>query len=124
MAYLLETEISNTKSLIFSLSAIYGLGHEQSRIICRKLGYAENLSFSNLTKSQIISLQCFLKNSGLILSNDAKKRRSILLQQKIRIKLRRGLRFVRGLPVRGQRTHTNAKTAKRLRKNRLRDSLF
>jgi ribosomal protein S13 len=67
MAYLLETEISNTKSLIFSLSAIYGLGHEQSRIICSKLGNAENVSFSNLTKSQIISLQCFLKNSGLTL---------------------------------------------------------
>lgn len=116
MAYLYETEILNDKPLFFSLCSIYGLGSKTSQLICRKLGYSDNLTFSSLTDEQISRLLLFLTNSGIILNNERKKKQSFLFQQKLRIKLRRGLRLMKGLPVRGQRTHTNAKTVKRFKK--------
>lgn len=116
MVYIFETEILNKKSLIFSLLAIYGLGRVRSRLLCRKLGYSENLTISDLTEAQINELTSFIKKSGLVLTNDLKKMQILLLKQKVSIKSYRGLRRIRGLPVRGQRTHTNGKTAKRLKK--------
>lgn len=116
MVYIFETEILSKKSLIFSLVSIYGLGLAQSRLLCRKLGYSENLTASNLTECQINDLICLIQNSGLVLTNDLKKFEIFLLKQKISIKSYRGLRRIRGLPVRGQRTHTNAKTVRLLKK--------
>jgi small subunit ribosomal protein S13 len=116
MVYILETEILNKKSLIFSLRALYGLGKARSRLLCRKLGYSDNLTISDLTEYQINELISLIQTSGLVLTNELKKFQILLLKQKVRIKSYKGLRRIRGLPVRGQRTHTNAKTAKRLKK--------
>jgi len=118
MVYIFETEILNKKSLIFSLLAIYGLGRVRSRLLCRKLGYSENLTISDLTDAQINELISLIQKSGLVLTNELKKIQILLLKQKVSIKSYRGLRRIRGLPVRGQRTHTNAKTAKRLKKGK------
>jgi small subunit ribosomal protein S13 len=118
MVYILETEISKKKSLIFSLKSIYGLGESTSRLLCRKLGYSENLALSDLSQDQIAKLVQLLQKSGLILTHELKKVQVLLLKHKVSIKSYRGLRYIRGLPVRGQRTHTNAKTAKRLNKGK------
>jgi small subunit ribosomal protein S13 len=116
MAYILDTEISSKKSIFFSLTKIYGLGRSQSRLICKKLGFSENMIMLDLTEIQLTELVQFISKSNLILTKDLKKYQSILLQQKVNIRCYKGLRIVRGLPVRGQRTHTNAKTCKRFRK--------
>ena len=118
MVYIFETEILNNKSLIFSLRSIYGLGIVRSRLLCRKLGYSENLTISDLSEDQVNELISLIQKSGLVLTNELKKFQIFLLKQKVSIKSYRGLRRIRGLPVRGQRTHTNAKTSKRLKKGK------
>lgn len=116
MVYILDTEVLNKKSLIFSLESIYGIGYFQSRLLCRKLGYSENLTISALTEDQLFDLINLIKKSGLTLTTELKKFQALLLKREVRLKSYRGLRRIRGLPIRGQRTHTNAKTAKRLNK--------
>jgi small subunit ribosomal protein S13 len=116
MVYILETEILENKPIIFSLGSIYGIGSAQSRMLCRKLGFSENLTLSNLTKEQLSMLVKVIQESGLILTTDLKKLQLKLLQQKVEIKSYKGLRRIRGLPVRGQRTRTNARNAKCFRR--------
>jgi len=116
MAYILETEVVGKKSIFFALTKIYGLGYSQVRLICKKLGFSENMTMLDLTEEQLSGLVRFISQSGLIITKDLKKYQSILHQRKINIRCYKGLRRVRGLPVRGQRTHTNAKTCKRFRK--------
>jgi small subunit ribosomal protein S13 len=112
MIYLFETELLNNKSILYSLQKVYGIGKKNSILICKKVGFSENLKTSKLTSEQIIKLIKFIENSNLILTSELKKLQSLCLKNLISIKSYRGLRRLKGLPVRGQRTHTNAKTAK------------
>ena len=112
MIYIFETEISNVKPIPFSLQQIYGLGNHQSLIICKKLGFSKNLQPSNLTNTQILKLIKLIENSGLKITSELKKIQIFNLKELVNIKCYKGLRRIKGLPVRGQRTHTNAKTAK------------
>jgi len=114
--YILETEILHKKSLFFSLQSIFGLGKSKSKKICRKLGFSSNLTMSDLTTYQVVNLVNLIEKSELLLNNDLRKVQSLLLQKKVDIKAYKGLRYIRGLPVRGQRTHTNARTVKYLKK--------
>ena len=115
MIYIFETEILNSKSLNFSLQKIYGLGKYQTNIICKKLGFSANHKTSQLTKEQIVKLIRTIENSNLILTNELKKLQIFTLKKLVKIKSYTGLRRLKGLPVRGQRTHTNAKTSKRFK---------
>ena len=115
MLYLLETNLPENKSVHFALTRIYGIGRTTASNICKKLGFSVNLKIKDLTQEQITEILQVVDSSNLLLNNELKKFRSITLKKLISIKTYRGLRRVRGLPVRGQRTHTNAKSA---RKNR------
>lgn len=112
MIYIFETEISNSKTINFSLQKIYGLGNYQTNIICKKLGFSKNLKTSNLTNDQIIKLIKTIENTNLKITSELKKLQIFNLKNLIDIKCYKGLRRIKGLPVRGQRTHTNAKTAR------------
>jgi len=116
MIYLLETELPKNKSVLFALSNIYGIGKPQSIIICRRLGFSTNCKIVDLTNDQINELVKLIENSELTFSNDLKKLQAIFLKKLVNIKSYKGLRKIQGLPIRGQRTHTNAKTSKRFRK--------
>ena len=116
MIYILESEISNKKSVIVSIQTIFGIGKKQALLICKSLGFSANLTISALSTDQITQLVLFIDNSNLILTSELKKIRTLLLKDLVEIKSYRGLRKIRGLPVRGQRTHTNAKTSKKYRK--------
>lgn len=113
MIYIFETEIPNTKSIQFSLQKIYGIGKQHSFLFCKQLGFSKNLKTSELSKDQIIKLIKKIANSDIIVTNELKKLQIFLLQNLINIKSYRGLRRLQGLPIRGQRTHTNSKTSKR-----------
>lgn len=116
MIYILETEVLNNKPLIIVLRSIFGIGKLQSLVVCRKLGFSENLTILDLTSDQLSKLIITIENSELLLTNKLKKFNSLLLKQKVNVKSYKGLRHIKGLPVRGQRTHTNAKTAKYFKK--------
>jgi small subunit ribosomal protein S13 len=115
MLYLLETNLSEQKSVFFALTKVYGIGKNTAFLICKKLGFSINLKIKDLTQEQITEILQLIDSSNLLLNNELKKFKSLTLKNLISIKSYRGLRRVRGLPVRGQRTHTNAKSA---RKNR------
>jgi small subunit ribosomal protein S13 len=74
-----------------------------------------NLKVKDLTQEQTVGILQVVESLNLTLNNELKKFKSLSLKKLVAIKSYRGLRRVRGLPVRGQRTHTNAKSA---RKNR------
>jgi len=79
----------------------------------KKLGFSINLKVKNLSQEQITEMLQLVESLNLSLNNELKKLKSITLKKLVSIKSYRGLRRVRGLPVRGQRTHTNAKSAKK-----------
>jgi len=115
MIYLFESEVSENKPIFISLTQIYGIGKHTSFFICKKLGFSKNLKVKNLSKEQITKLIKTIENLKLNLSSDLKKINLLNSKNLISIKSYRGLRRYQGLPVRGQRTHTNAKTAKKRR---------
>lgn len=113
MLYLLETNLSEHKSVFFALTKVYGIGKNTAFLICKKLGFSINLKIKNLNQEQITDLLQLIDSSNILLNNELKKFKSLTFKNLIAIKSYRGLRRVRGLPVRGQRTHTNAKSAKK-----------
>ena len=115
MVYLFESKLSDTKSVYFGLTSIYGIGKTRSFLICKKVGLSLNLKIKDLSSSQINQISKVVESSGYILANDLKRLLLLSKQRLISIKSYRGLRRKKGFPVRGQRTHTNAKTAKKIR---------
>lgn len=111
MIYILETNLSEKQSVCFSLTQIFGIGRAQSFQICKKLGFLPNCRLTNLNSDQISRLIKFIESLNLLINNNLRKSKIILAKKLIQIKSYRGIRRLRGLPVRGQRTHTNARTA-------------
>lgn len=113
MIYLFESELPENKSICVSLSKIYGIGKNNSLTVCKILGFSFNLKIKNLSKEHLIELIKTIESFNFILASDLKKSKLLISKKLISIKNYRGLRSYQGLPVRGQRTHTNAKTAKK-----------
>ena len=116
MLYLFETKLPENKSVFFALSSIYGIGQKTSILICKKLGFSLNLKVKDLTSKQSVEILKIIESSELILTNELKKLQTLSLKNLISIGSYRGIRKIRGFPVRGQRTHTNAKAARKINK--------
>ena len=115
MVYILDAEIIENKSIYFSLTKVFGLGKFQSFLVCKKLGLSYNCTLMKLTSDQIVHLIKFIENSRLLINNNLKKSKVMIAKKLIQIKAYKGIRKLRGYPIRGQRTHTNAKTASKFR---------
>jgi small subunit ribosomal protein S13 len=113
MIYFLESNIPENKSVHYALTHVYGVGNHQAFIIAKKLGFAENLKVKDLTKDQLNKLFKLSQVLGIELASDLTKKKILIDKKLISIKSFRGLRKSQGLPVRGQRTHTNAKTSRK-----------
>ncbi|CAM9258326.1 unnamed protein product [Discosporangium mesarthrocarpum] len=109
MPYIARTHLPENKVLVHSLSHILGLGLYQSKILCQKLGLALNVRLSELSPKQIKDLSFLVESSSLLIGSDLRKVRKDRLKHLCRINCYRGFRHRKGLPVRGQRTHTNSK---------------
>lgn len=115
MIYLFESELVEDKSLFFALTQIYGIGKANSLLICKKLGFSKNLKTKNLSKEQINRLINLIDSLNLELASELKKFKVLSAKKLLFIKSYKGLRKNQGLPIRGQRTHTNARTARKRR---------
>jgi small subunit ribosomal protein S13 len=111
MSFILGTRYAPTKKIRIALTKVFGIGASRANQICEKLGLSETYKVNQLTKNQIDQIlkifnQNYLIDSELlrIIQNDVKRL--------IHIGCYRGLRHNEGLPLRGQRTHTNAKTSR------------
>ena len=113
MLYILETKLSEKTSVFFALIKIYGINKSNASFICKKLGFALNLKINELDQEQIQDMLVVIDSLNLMLNNELKTFRYKILNNLILIKTYKGLRRKRGLPIRGQRTHTNSKSAKK-----------
>lgn len=115
MIYLFESKLPETKSIYFALKRIYGIGKNRAFLICKKVGFSYNIKVKNLSSSQVNQILKLVESLNFVLANDLKRSELLTKQKLVSIKSYRGLRRKQGLPMRGQRTHTNAKTSKRIR---------
>lgn len=112
MIFILNTEIPNKKKVYIALQHIFGVGKCKSKEICDYFGVSNKTSIQDLTillKNQII---IFIEKK-IIINEDLKQHLIKLKEQQQRLKTYKGQRAKFKLPRRGQRTHTNAKTAKK-----------
>lgn len=112
--YLFGTKLLINKFVILGLQLIFGVGKIISLFVLKKLGFCLNLKVKSLTKFQIYNLVNVLKNLDIFLYLELKKFRFLNFKKLLKIKLVKGYRKKNGLPIRGQRTHTNAKTASKI----------
>jgi small subunit ribosomal protein S13 len=97
-----------------SLYTIYGINKYLSQKICNYMGINPKIRTTLLKKTQIHKLKNYIEKN-IIIGHDLKKKLKDNYKNLLNIKTYRGLRHSLGLPVNGQRTHTNAKTKKRLK---------
>nr|YP_010377322.1 ribosomal protein S13 [Helicotheca tamesis]QYB23009.1 ribosomal protein S13 [Helicotheca tamesis] len=112
MVYILDTELVKRTSIYFALQKIFGIGKKNSTFFSKKLGFSINLKVKQLSNEQIFELLNYIEKSKFLINDKLKKYQSFVFKKLILIKAYRGLRRLKGLPVRGQRTHTNSKTSK------------
>jgi small subunit ribosomal protein S13 len=113
MIYFLNTSINNKKRVRFALQKVFGLGRSESNEICDSVGISEEIKISSLSQSQLALLETRIEE-GWLIGLDLQKRKVGEKARLRRISSYRGIRHAQGLPCRGQRTHTNAKTVRSL----------
>jgi len=111
MPRLLGIDIPGRKRLEYALTYIYGLGLTKSREVIAKAGLDPALKADDLTDEQITGLTKVLREDYVI-EGDLRRQVTQNIRRLISINSYRGSRHRRGLPVRGQRTKTNARTRK------------
>jgi len=120
MIFLFDTELQKTKNLVFNLKQVYGIGTFHSQIICKKLGVSINFKLNDLSKKHLELIVLLIKKSDFTIGNELKKLHFSLFKAQSSVSGRlKIIRKLKGLPVRGQRTHTNAKTSKKIRLKKL-----
>jgi small subunit ribosomal protein S13 len=114
MLYIFDKAISNSKSILYSLTFLYGINKYQSKRICKNIGINPKTTINQLKKNQLNRLINYI-NKNIKIEQLLKKSKKDQFDNLLNIKINRGIRRNLGLPVRGQRTHTNAKTCKKLK---------
>ena len=111
MIYVFESELPENKPVFISLTKIYGIGLNKALLLCKNVGLAKNIKVKELSSDQINKILKTADFLNLTVGSDLKKNKLMISKNLISIKTYRGLRKYQGLHVRGQRTHTNGKTA-------------
>jgi small subunit ribosomal protein S13 len=115
MPRVLGVDIPDNKRLEISLTYIYGVGRQLSNEIIAKLGLDRDMRAHKLTQEDIARLNATLQ-SEYVVEGDLRRQVQNNIKRLISIHCYRGVRHRVGLPVRGQRTKTNARTRKGRRK--------
>lgn len=116
MPRLLGVDIPNNKRVEYALRYIYGIGPTRAKIICQACGIADSMRASELNEEMINKIMNVIAKKQYKLEGDLRREVIGNLKRLSAIKSYRGLRHAKGLPVRGQRTSTNARTRKGARK--------
>jgi len=114
MLYIFNKTISDSKSILYSLTILYGINEYQSKKICKNIGINPQITINKLKNNHVNRLITYI-NKNLKIEQFLKKEKKDHLQELLEIKTTRGIRHNMGLPVNGQRTHNNAKTIKKLK---------
>lgn len=111
MARIAGINIPANKKVEISLTYIYGIGRKKSIEICQKAGVDFTKKVNSLSEDEVIKLREVI-DAGYKVEGDLRREVSMNIKNLMDTKCYRGLRHMKKLPVRGQRTHTNARTRK------------
>lgn len=111
MARIAGVNIPTNKRVEVALTYIYGIGRARSREICQQTGLTEERRVNNLTETEIIRIREVIDREYRV-EGDLRREVAMNIKRLMDLGSYRGLRHRRGLPVRGQRTHTNARSRK------------
>ena len=114
MARIAGINIPDHKHAVIALTAIYGIGKTRSKAICAAAGIAEDVKIRELSEEQIDKLRDEV--GKFTVEGDLRREVTLNIKRLLDLGCYRGLRHRRSLPVRGQRTKTNARTRKGARK--------
>ena len=111
MARVAGVDIPREKRLVISLTYVYGVGPSKAAEICEATGMNPSTRVRDLTEEEVNKLRTYI-DENLKVEGDLRREVQQDIKRKMEIGCYQGLRHRRGLPVRGQRTHTNARTRK------------
>ena len=118
MARIAGINIPMNKHVVIGLTHIYGVGRTRAKIACEAAGVDPTTKVKDLTEAEVNALRAQVAR-GLV-EGDLRREVSMNIKRLMDLGCYRGLRHRKGLPCRGQRTHTNARTRKGPRKGMLR----
>ncbi|HRK64905.1 MAG TPA: 30S ribosomal protein S13, partial [Terricaulis sp.] len=111
MARIAGVNIPTQKRVVIALQYIHGIGQQFSKEICEKVGIAPERRVSELTDAEVLQIRETIDRDYTV-EGDLRRETATNIKRLMDLGCYRGLRHRRGLPVRGQRTHTNARTRK------------
>jgi small subunit ribosomal protein S13 len=111
LARIAGVDVPNNKHVEIALTYIYGVGRSASREILKKTGVENDTRVKDLTSEQIGKIRDVILAEHSV-EGDLRREVSMSIKRLMDLGVYRGLRHRRGLPARGQRTHTNARTRK------------
>lgn len=112
MARIAGVNIPKEKRFVIALTYIYGIGSTTANKICQKLKIDLTLRTHQVSEDKLAQVRTLLEKEYSILEGDLRRKVSSDIKRLMDIGCYRGIRHVKKLPVRGQRTHTNARTRK------------
>ena len=115
MARIAGVDLPRSKRAEIGLTYIYGIGRARSLSILARAGVEPNKKVNDLSEEEVAKIRQIIEEEGSV-EGDLRKEMAMSIRRLIEIGSYRGLRHRRSLPVRGQRTHTNARTRKGPRK--------
>ncbi|AMW33962.1 30S ribosomal protein S13 [Haematospirillum jordaniae] len=111
MARIAGVNIPTNKRVEVALTYIYGIGPKHAKDICEKMSFAPSLRVNQMSDEDILRLRELIDSTYKV-EGDLRREVAMNIKRLMDLGCYRGLRHRKGLPVRGQRTHTNARTRK------------
>ena len=115
MARISGVDVPREKRVLISLTYIHGIGRSSAANVCEATGIDPSSRVRDLSDNEVTAIRAFIDQQVKV-EGDLRREVSQNIKRKMDIGCYQGLRHRRGLPVRGQRTHTNARTRKGPRK--------
>ena len=110
MARIAGINIPLNKHIVIGLTSIYGIGDSRAKMICSEAGVAPNTKVKDLAEPEVANLRSAIAKFEV--EGDLRREISMNIKRLMDLGSYRGIRHRRGLPLRGQRTRTNARTRK------------
>jgi small subunit ribosomal protein S13 len=111
VARIAGVNIPTNKRVVIALQYIYGIGPAKAREIVKKVNLPDNRRVNELSDSEVLQIRETIDRDYMV-EGDLRRENAMNIKRLMDLGSYRGLRHRRGLPVRGQRTHTNARTRK------------
>jgi small subunit ribosomal protein S13 len=111
VARIAGVNIPTNKRVEIALTYIHGIGRTMAKDICGKVGIPSERRVNDLSEQEVIQIREVIDNDYLV-EGDLRREVAMNIKRLMDLGCNRGIRHRKGLPVRGQRTHTNARTRK------------